>query len=123
MQITREAIIELENKLIMGIKENNVKLLDSLLHDDLLFIVPNGQTITKERDLASHSAGEMVVEELSPTIENIKIIDDTAVVIVVYDTRGRMLNQPIQGRFRYIRIWKQFRDGIKVIGGSCFQLQ
>ena len=123
MEINREAIIELENKLIIGIKASDVKLLDTLLHDDLLFVLPNGQTITKEMDLASHSAGEMIVEELSPTIENIKIIGDTAVVVVVYDTKGSMLGQPIQGRFRYIRIWKLFSDGIKVIGGSCFQIQ
>jgi hypothetical protein len=97
-------------------------LLDALLYDDLLFIAPNGQTITKQIDLQSHREGAMKVETLVPTIEDIKIMGDTAVVVVVYDTKGTMLGKPIVGKFKYIRFWKQFPDGIKVIGGSCFQL-
>ncbi|MEP7265413.1 MAG: nuclear transport factor 2 family protein [Bacteroidota bacterium] len=122
MKISREEIVELEYKLIKGIKESDIHFLDKVLHNDLLFLAPNGQIITKAIDLASHKAGEMVVEELIPTIEEIKIIEDTAVVVVVYDTKGVMTGNAIQGRFRYIRIWKKFTDGVKVIGGSCFQL-
>jgi ketosteroid isomerase-like protein len=118
----KEEIIEIEKKLIEGIKTSDIKLLDKLLHDDLLFIAPNGQTVTKEMDLASHRAGEMEVEQLTATFEDIKIMGDNAVVVVVYDTRGKMLGNPIQGQFRYIRIWKMFTDGLKVIGGSCFKI-
>ncbi len=85
-------------------------------------MAPNGQVITKEMDLASHRAGEMIVEQLIPTIEDIRIIEDMAVVSVVYETKGSMLGNPIQGQFRYIRTWKLFPDGLKVITGSCFQL-
>ena len=115
-------IIDLENKLLEAIKISDIAFLDKILHDDLLFVVPNGSVITKEMDLASHRAGEMVVEEIIPTIEQINIIEDTAVVTVVYDSKGSMLGNPIQGKFRYIRFWKQFPDGLKVIGGSCTQL-
>lgn len=122
MAISKTDIIEIENKLLEGIKTSNIEFLDKILHNDLLFIAPNGQVITKEMDMASHRAGEMVVEEVTPTTEDIKIMDDTAVVIVVYDTKGKMLGNPIQGQFRYIRIWKLFENGLKVIGGSCFKL-
>ena len=115
----KEEIIEIENKLIQGIKTSDLKLLGKILHDDLLFIAPNGQTITKEMDLASHRSGEMEVEQLIANFEDIKIIGDNAIVVVVYDTKGTMLGNPIQGQFRYIRIWKMFADGLKVIGGSC----
>jgi hypothetical protein len=97
-------------------------LLDKLLHEDLLFIAPNGLVITKAMDLASHSAGEMEVEELIANYEDIRIIGDNAIVVVVYDTKGRMLGNAIQGQFRYIRVWKMFDDGLKVVGGSCFKL-
>lgn len=122
-KITETEIINLENELVEGIKKSDITFLDKILHNDLLFLAPDGQVITKAIDLASHQAGEMVIEQLIPTIEKINIIDDTAVVVVVYDTKGAMLGNPIQGRFRYIRIWKQFSDGLKVIGGSCFQIQ
>jgi ketosteroid isomerase-like protein len=115
-------IIDLENKLLEAIKKSDISVLEQILHDDLLFIVPNGSVVTKEMDLASHRAGEMVVEEIIPTIEQINIIEDTVVVTVVYDSKGSMLGTPIQGKFRYIRFWKKFPDGMKVIGGSCTQL-
>ena len=115
----KEEIIEIENQLIKGIETSDLKFLDKILHDDLLFIAPNGQTITKEMDLASHRSGEMEVEQLTAKFEDIKIIGDNAIVVVVYETIGKMLGKPIQGQFRYIRIWKMFKDGLKVIGGSC----
>lgn len=121
-QITRTEITDLEDKLLEAIRKSDVAFLDKALHDDLLFMLPNGNVITKEMDLASHRAGEMVVEEIIPSIEQINTIGDTAVVTVVYDSKGSMLGNPIQGKFRYIRFWKQFPDGVKVIGGSCAQL-
>jgi hypothetical protein len=122
MSISRTDIIELENQLLKGIKKNNIGLLEEILHDDLLFLAPNGQIITKAIDLASHQKGEMIVEQIIQTIEEINIIDDTAIVVVVYETKGIMLGNSIQGQFRYIRIWKQFPEGLKVIGGSCCKL-
>ena len=122
MKLLKEDIIDIENKLVEGIKHSDVKFLDAVLHDQLLFIVPNGQVITKETDLASHTAGHMSVEKLEAVIEDIRVIDETAIVVVVYDTKGTMLGESIKGRFRYIRIWKLFDEGLKVIGGSCIQL-
>lgn len=118
----KEEIIEIENRLLDAIKTSDLAVLDTILHDDLLFIAPNGQTITKEMDLASHRAGEMEVEQLIANFENINIIGDLAIVVVVYNTKGKMLGNPIQGQFRYIRIWKRFADGLKVMGGSCFKV-
>ena len=115
----KQEIIQLELELIKAISTSNIKFLDKVLHEDLLFLAPNGQVITKAMDLASHQAGEMVVEKIIPTIEEIKISDNLAIVVIVYDTKGIMLGNPIQGKFRYIRIWKRFDDSSKVIAGSC----
>jgi hypothetical protein len=120
--MTNDQIVMLEMKLIQAISTSDVAYLDKILHDNLRFLAPNGQTITKAMDLASHKAGEMVVEKIDPVIEDIQMMGDTAVVVIVYDTKGKMLGKAIDGKFRYIRIWKEFEDGIKVIGGSCFKL-
>ena len=120
--MTKEEIIAQENQLIEAIKKSDVPFLGTVLHDDLLFLAPNGQAVTKEMDLASHRAGEMLVQALTPRYEDVKIIGDNAVVTVVYATKGEMLGNPIQGEFRYIRIWKKFPDGLKVIGGSCIKI-
>lgn len=123
MEIKKEEIVDLEQKLIEAISTSNIEFLDNTLHNDLLFISPNGNVITKKMDLTSHKSGEMEVKKIVPIIETINIVDDCAIVVIVYDTEGKMLGNPIQGRFRYIRIWKRFNDGIKVIGGSCFKIE
>jgi ketosteroid isomerase-like protein len=120
--IDKDQIIQLEDELVKAIQSSDIATLDKLLHPDLLFILPNGQVITKEMDLASHRSGTMVVEELNSTIEQINLIESTAVVIVIYDTKGKMLGNSIQGKFRYIRIWSSIDGNLKVIGGSCIQL-
>lgn len=122
MAIQKEDILAIENKLIDGIKSSDIEILDSVLHDELVFLAPNGQTITKQMDLASHKAGEMIVEKLDPTFESITILGNTATVAVVYDTRGTMMGNPIEGNFRYLRVWQLFDDGLKVIAGCCFRL-
>lgn len=122
MEIVRNAVLDAEYGLIEAIKTSAVDYLDGILHDDLLFIAPNGLVVTKQMDLDSHKRGDMVVEFLIPTFEEIRISVDTATVVVVYETKGSMMGNPIQGRFRYIRVWKRFGDGLKVIAGACFML-
>lgn len=120
--MTAEEIITIENQLIEAIKTSDINSLDRMLHDELLFIAPNGQTVTKEMDLASHRSGQMEVEQLIAHFESVKILGDNAVVVVVYNTKGKMLGTPIEGQFRYIRVWKMFADGLKVVAGSCFKI-
>ncbi len=122
MNLDKKDIKKMELLLIEGIKSSKLDFLNKVMHDNLLGIGPGGQIITKEMDLASHRAGTMVVEELSPNIDDIQIIEDTAVVIVTYDTKGKMLGTPIEGRFKYNRVWKKFDDGLKIIAVSCMQV-
>lgn len=119
---TYATIQQYEDTLLQAMLAHDVEKLDGLLHDDLLFITPDGQTITKAMDLDAHRKGLMVIERISTTIEQINIIGDSAVVTLVMDTKGKMIDTPIEGKFRYIRVWKKWGDGFKVIGGSCTAL-
>ena len=75
-KLTENSILEQENKLYRAIKDGNVTALDYLLHDDLLFIIPSGETITKEIDLNTYRDGALKIDELLPEIEKLNIIDD-----------------------------------------------
>jgi hypothetical protein len=111
-----------ENRLLEAMKTSDVETLDNLLHADLLFITPDGQTLTKKTDLDSHRSGTMVIETINSKIEMINLIDDLAIVTTVIDTKGQMLGQPIEGKFKYLRLWKLFGNQLKVVGGSCMRL-
>jgi len=116
--ITKNDILDLENQLYEAMKSGNVEVLDSLLHNDLLFIVPSGETITKEMDLETYRNGNLKITELTPHVEQLNIIDDLAVITLKMNLKGSYNNQPIEAQYRYIRFWKNFSDGIKVVGGS-----
>jgi ketosteroid isomerase-like protein len=116
------AIVNAEIELLTAIKNADVSALDHLLHDDLLFNLPDGQTITKEFDLESYRSGKMKVETLEASDQIINVIDDTAVVSVMVSLKGTYDNNPLASSFRYIRVWKQFGESPKVIAGSCVQL-
>lgn len=117
-KLTENNILEQENKLYKAIKDGNITALDQLLHDDLLFILPSGETITKENDLDTYRDGALKVDELLPEIENLNIIDDLAVITLTMKLNGKFNDVPFEASFRYIRFWKKFGDGIKVVGGS-----
>lgn len=116
--IKENEIIEQENKLYKAIKECNINTLEELLHNDLLFIIPSGGVITKEIDLRTYQDGKLKIDEINPQIEELNIIEDVAVIIVSMELKGSYNSEPFEAKYRYIRFWKKFKDGIKVIGGS-----
>jgi hypothetical protein len=115
----KDYVISMENRLLVAIQHSDAATLDLLLHPDLLFHAPNGQIITKETDLHAHRSGNMVVDSIAASEMQVNIIGDNAVVSLVIETSGAIFKQPIQGRFRYIRVWKLFNGQLKVIAGSC----
>lgn len=121
-KIIREDVVEAENKLFSAQLISNVDILDQLLHDDLVAVAPTGQILTKEMDLNSHRAKTMIIEDASTVIDDIKITGDTALSIVTMTAKGKMMGKPLEGQFRYFRVWKRFDDTLKVVGASFIQL-
>lgn len=118
----KETIVTAEIELLTAIRNSDISVLDQMLHDDLLFNMPDGQTITKEFDLNAYRSGKMKIDSLEASDQIINVINDSAVVAVTISLKGNYDNNPIQGVFKYIRVWKEFESGIKVIAGSCVQL-
>ncbi|WP_316633260.1 nuclear transport factor 2 family protein [uncultured Flavobacterium sp.] len=118
-----EAVVNAEIELLTAIKYADVSALEQILHDDLLFNLPDGQIITKEFDLNSYRSGKMKIEGLEASDQIINVIGDSAVVSVVVSLKGTYDNNPLAGAFRYIRVWKQFGESLKVIAGSCVELK
>lgn len=122
MEITREEVVEAENKLFSAQLVSNLEVLDQLLHDDLIAIAPTGEVLTKKMDLDAHKAKTMIIEDASTIVDEISIIGDTALSIVTMKAKGKMIGTPLEGQFRYFRVWKRVGDGLKVIGASFMQL-
>ncbi|PKW29727.1 nuclear transport factor 2 family protein [Flavobacterium lindanitolerans] len=117
--LTEQKILEIENQLREAMKKSDVEILEQLLHDDLLFVLPSGEVITKKTDLETHKSGNLVLEEITSSIDSIKQIDQNVVVTLSSKLKGKMLEQNFEGNFRYLRVWKMFDGQLKVIAGSC----
>jgi hypothetical protein len=118
-----EQIIECENRLLEALKTGDIKVLDELLHDNLVFNITTGQTITKAMDIDNYRSGILTVSEILATDQIIKSIDNIYTVAVTLHLKAKYANQIVDGKFRYLRVWKLFDNSWKVIAGSGFQIQ
>lgn len=121
-RIDKGQIVEAEIKLLEAMKTGDITSLNDMLHDDLLFVIPTGQTVTKEMDLSNLKSGKLKIDEISSSQQEISIIGDNAIVSVNITLKGNYLDQPINGTFKYIRTWKLFNNKWQVIDGAGIQL-
>ena len=123
MDVTLEAeIIARENALLTAVTTNDVALLDDLLHDDLLFNGPNGQTGTKQLDLANYRSGDIQLTRAEASDRVVSAIGDDVVVAVTVTLEGSYLGVPVDGRYRYLRVWKRVAGAWRVIAGSVVSM-
>ncbi|MDR2273106.1 MAG: nuclear transport factor 2 family protein [Sphingobacterium sp.] len=121
-KISKKDVTEAENQLFLAQLTSNVDILDQLLYDHLIAVTPTGQILTKEMDLNAHRSKSMIIEEASTAIDDISIVGDTALTIVTMIAKGKVMDTPLEGKFRYFRIWKYVDAKLKVIGASFIQL-
>lgn len=117
-----EQIIECEKRLLEALETGDLKVLDELLHDNLIFNIPTGQTITKAMDIENYRSGILTVSKVLATDRIITSIDDISMVAVTLHLQAKYADQIIDGNFRYLRVWKLFGNSWKVIAGSGFQI-
>lgn len=117
-----EQIIACENTLLTALRNNDIATVEDLIHDNLLFNIPTGQTVTKEIDLKNLRSGLMTVNDIIPSEQMIKVTDDIAIVAVTIHLTGKYIDTIIDGSFRYLRVWKIFNENWKIIAGSSFQI-
>lgn len=119
---TRSQIVECEKVLLIAMQYGNLEKLDQLIHNDLAFVIPSGQVITKTMDLQAYRSKNMVLSSITASEQAITIFEDTATVTVTIDMKGTYLGQALDGKYRYLRVWKLFDSSWKVITGSSTPL-
>ncbi|PCJ67590.1 MAG: DUF4440 domain-containing protein [Bacteroidetes bacterium] len=118
----KNSIVLIEQEMVKAMLNSDVTTLDKLIHEDLLFTIPSGHTITKTMDLASHSSGEMKISEISTSEQEINLIGDNAIVSVLVEMKGKYMDNSLDGNYKTIRVWKQSQNSWQIIAGSTIQL-
>lgn len=121
-QILSEEIVDAEKRLYAAQLISDAEVLDQLLYDKLIALTPAGDLVTKKMDLDSHRDKTMIIEHATSQVEQIEIVGDTAFTIIAMSAKGLMLGNPVEGQFRYLRVWKKLDGSLKVICASIIKL-
>lgn len=100
-----DAIVRLEEALREAMLESDVKQLDELIADDLIFTDHTGRLQDKQSDLQAHSSGVLKINELKPLEQIIRCTGDTAVVAVCLAVKGAFDGGEFSNIFRFTRVW------------------
>ncbi len=118
METKLNQIKVVEAQLLTAMKNADIEQLNALLHDDLLFNIPGGQTFTKSMDMASYQSGEMQIDELVTGDVQVRDMENTVVVVTTIHMKGQYKDYKINDNYRFLRVWKLFGTQWKVIAGS-----
>jgi len=115
---SKESIIKVEQEILKAMKNCDIKKLDELLHEEILFNIPNGQAITKNQDLETYRSGNMNIDEIKSSDQKINLIGEIAIVSVTIKMKGKYFDFSLDGKYKILRVWKLFNTQWKVIAGS-----
>jgi ketosteroid isomerase-like protein len=97
--------------------DGDVRALDRLVDDSLIFTGPNGAVYGKQDDLDGHRRGIIRITRLEPSEERIHRFGDIAVVSVRMEMSGTFEGKAFAGPFRYTRVWRANDDGWRIVAG------
>lgn len=112
-------IIACEKQFYTAMLTSDVSLLQQLVSDELVFVGPSGEIVTKQMDLELHRTGAMKVTKLEPKEQEILCMNDTAVAVTRIFLSGSFQGNPFAGDFRYTRVWHHTQKGWCIIAGHC----
>ena len=97
----------------------DVRELDRLIDDSLLFIGPNGAVYGKQDDLDAHRNGLIRITRLDPSEERVMRFGDIAIVSVRMEMTGTFDGTAFAGPFRYTRVWRELKGGWRIVAGHA----
>ncbi|MFP7492262.1 nuclear transport factor 2 family protein [Terribacillus saccharophilus] len=112
----------LEKEIREAMQTRDIFLLDTLIHDDLVFVNHEGMYLTKEMDLEAHRTLAVRFTEVSCKDLQIKPTKDGAVTISRIHLMGQAGDEKIDGDFIYTRVWQLMGDQYQIIAGHCTKL-
>lgn len=101
-----DEIVALESQLRAAQLSADVKVLERLIDDDLLFAGPDGRLASKADDLAAHASGVVRFRSHEPLELRIRRIgSNVAIVSLVAWLVVEVAGTSTEGNYRYTRVW------------------
>ena len=89
----------------------DVEAMDKLLSDDYVGITMTGQVVTKIQQLDRMRNRTLAMTKLVLEDVKVKLIGTTAIVTSLAEVEGTTEGTPMQGKFRYTRVYSRLPSG------------
>lgn len=109
----------LEAQLREAMLTGNLKVLDALLADDLVFTDQTGHRVTKAGDLAAHTTGRLKITRIDISDRHVRPCGTCAIVTLVANVGGSFDGHSFSGVFAYTRVWERGDGCWKVAAAHC----
>ena len=115
---TKTQIAALEQRLQEALRNNNFRTLDQLYHDQLIVTNSIGQAVGKHNNIEPFHKDHLSINNITVSEQEISVHANTSVASELLKIKGKSLGFPFEGTYRYLRVWKEFSEGWKVIAES-----
>ncbi len=118
----KEKVIESEREYLKAMLDGDVDKFDELINEEVQLNVPDGKTINKEMVLYAYKTKKIMVSKIRTIDLDIRVFNDVAIVNIVVELLGTFLEQPINGKYKFLRVWKESDKRWLLIGESSIIL-
>jgi ketosteroid isomerase-like protein len=112
----------LEEKLRQAMLDSDVRVLDELIADDLVFTMHTGQVVNKQYDLDAHRSGIFKFTKVDQDDRQIHLYGDCVVVTVKVDLAGTFNQQAFSETYRFTRVWVKRQNRWQIVAGHVCQV-
>lgn len=117
-KIIKDQVEACEERLKQAMLRSDISELDKLLAPDLIFTNHLGRVMTKQDDLEMHKSGMLRIKKITLTDQNIKIVENMAIVTVQAFIIGAFAGEKSEHNFRFTRVWcKSDNNSWQIITG------
>ena len=111
-----QEIRDLERKFEQAVLKGDVAFFERVLAKNFLHTTQTGKMRDREQWLANHKAGQSNYDALNVDQLTVHIYGDSAVVTAVIKPTGRdSQGKPIEGQYRYLRVWSKQSGAWQVV--------
>ena len=112
-------IADLEEKLLDGFKTTDLRTLDLLFADGMIFHDQYGNVLDKEMDMDAYRNGLVSINKINVSKREIRVFDSIVVVSASLFIKGKYADILLNGKYQWLRVWAKVQEDWKVISASC----
>lgn len=119
----KQEINQCEDNFLQALRTANLNLLEGFVHDKLIYNNAFGDVLTKEEDREGFKSANPKIEKVDCIEREIQVFDDTAIVTTVIYLKALFGENMVEGKTRFLRVWKKIDNNWKIIGAASINLK